>query len=507
MLNDVSFNLGQGGLGRPLPGSDYISAMLFYTASLPSGFSSSDRIKKIFSIEDAENLGILDTYADETKATAKYTVTGVGANGDTLELAVAEPRGTVSLGVYTKAAAETTVTLVADAIVVIINAGTLTHGYTATNVAGAITIVAKPGLGIFLNTGTPLSATIVGTMTGTIVQFGASPMIAGVASLQAPWHYHIKEYFRIQPKGVLYLGFYGVPSTYDFSDLTTMQQFANGEIRKAFVYADGTTYTSAKVNAAQLICTNLFAAHRPLSTLILAFDYSAATLSALANLSALTNKNISICIGQDGDGLGYDLYKAAGKSITNGGALLGCCALAAVHEDIAWLAKFNISDGSENNVAAFANGVLFSACSDSLISTLDSYRYIFPIKKVGYEGTVWNDSHTCIIQTSDYAYIESNQTIEKAVRLLYANYLPDLNSPLTVNSDGTLKDTTVAYFQASGQKALDQMERDGEISSSQVLVNPTQNVLSTSQLIVSVKIVPIGVARNIVVNIGYSLSI
>lgn len=501
-LNDVTFNLGKGGLGRPLPGADFISTMLFYTGTLPSGFDASNRIKKIFSVEDAENLGILDDYSDETKATGDYEVTAVGADGDTIELKVLEPRGSVSLGKYTKVAGDTTVTLVADAIVAIINAGTLTHGYSASNIAGVITIVARKGLGIFLNTGTPLSAVIVGTIAGTITQFSA-----GVASLQATWHYHISEYFRMQPKGVVYLAFYAVPSTYDFTDLITIQQFANGEIRQGLVYCDATTYTSGKVQAAQAVCDTLFANHMPLSSVLVTFDYSAATLATMADLSGLASKNISIVIGQDGDGLGYELYKATGKSITNIGAVLGAVSLAKVSDDIAWIAKFNISDGTENNVPAFANGVLFSAQSKSLLSTLNSHRYIFSITKVGYVGTVLNDSHTAVIQTSDYAYIENNRVIDKAVRLLYSAYLPDLNSPLVVNGDGTLKDTTVAYFEATGEGSLDQMERDEEISAKSVTIDPTQNVLSSSQLIVSVKLVPVGVARNIVVNIGYTLSI
>jgi hypothetical protein len=506
-LNDVTFNLGQGGLGRPLPGSDHISTILFYTASLPSGFSSSDRIKKIFSIEDAEDLGILDDYSDETKATGKVTITGVGADGDTIKITVAEYAETVDLGTYTKVSGDTTVTLVAAAIVAIINAGTLTHGYTALNSSGVITITARPGLGVFLNTGTPLVATIVGTATATTVQFGGSGMVAGVASLQATWHYHISEYFRMQPQGVVYLAFYAVPSTYDFTDLVTIQQYANGEIRQGLVYCDGTTFSDAKVQAAQTVCTTLASQHMPISSILVTFDFSAATLSALTSLAGLSSKNVSVIIGQDGDNLGYQLYKAVGKSITNIGAVLGCVSLAKVSEDIAWVGKFNISNGSENNVPAFANGVLFSACSTSLLNTLDSYRYIFSIKKVGYEGTILNDSHTCILQTSDYAYIENNRVIDKAIRLLYTNYLPDLNSPLIVNSNGTLKDTSVAYFQASGNGALDQMERDEEISAKSVTVDPTQNVLTTSQLVVAVKIVPVGVARNIVVNIGYSLSI
>jgi hypothetical protein len=39
-LNNVSFVLGQGGLGRPLPGQDYISGLTFYGSTLPSGWSS-----------------------------------------------------------------------------------------------------------------------------------------------------------------------------------------------------------------------------------------------------------------------------------------------------------------------------------------------------------------------------------------------------------------------------------------------------------------------------------
>jgi hypothetical protein len=48
MANDVIFNKGQGGLGRPLAGTDYISGLLFYTAALPSGFTATNRIKTVF---------------------------------------------------------------------------------------------------------------------------------------------------------------------------------------------------------------------------------------------------------------------------------------------------------------------------------------------------------------------------------------------------------------------------------------------------------------------------
>ena len=51
------------------------------------------------------------------------------------------------------------------------------------------------------------------------------------------------------------------------------------------------------------------------------------------------------------------------------------------------------------------------------------------------------------------------------------------------------------------------MQRDGELSAYSVTIDPSQPALSTSTLVVSVSIVPKGVARNIVVNVGFTLSI
>ena len=55
MGNSIIFNRGQGGLGRPLNGEDHFSGFLFYSNTLPSGFSSNDRVKQVFSLEEAED--------------------------------------------------------------------------------------------------------------------------------------------------------------------------------------------------------------------------------------------------------------------------------------------------------------------------------------------------------------------------------------------------------------------------------------------------------------------
>ncbi|HWB91020.1 MAG TPA: hypothetical protein VG605_04190, partial [Puia sp.] len=259
-LNNVKFNLGQGGLGRPLPGQDHYSGLIFYCAdnALPAGFSTTSRIKQMFSVADAEAAGITDTHSGETPATASYLVTAIGANGDTLAISVKEPFGvTVALGTYTKTATETTATLIATALAAIINAGTQTHGYTAAANTGTVTITARAGLGVALNAGSPLVATIQGTIAGTITQF-----TGGVASKLDVYHYHISEYFRIQPQGVLYVGFFTTPGgSYTFAEIITLQNFANGAVRQVGIYKDGAAFASGDLIAIHNQCAGLVALH------------------------------------------------------------------------------------------------------------------------------------------------------------------------------------------------------------------------------------------------------
>ena len=150
---------------------------------------------------------------------------------------------------------------------------------------------------------------------------------------------------------------------------------------------------------------------------------------------------------------------------------------------------------------------MVSASSQNFLNALDNLRYIFLIKYVGIAGSYVNDSHTAITVSSDYAYLENNRTIDKAIRGIYASVLPALNSPLQLNSDGTLADTTIAYFGSLAELNLIQMIRDTELSAQAVTINTTQNVLSTGVLIISVQLVPIGVARAIQVNISFATSI
>lgn len=505
-LNNINFVKGKGGLGRPLAGKDYISSLLFYTGTLPSGFSSTARIKEIFSVEDAEALGILSTYADETKATGVYTISATGATGDKVVLNFLEPDGTnVELGSFVKTASETTVTLLAVQLVAAINAKTYLHGYTATNTAGAITVVVRAGLGVYPNSGTPLTATITGTTAGSVT----TAFTGGVASLQVVWHYHISEFFRVQPKGFLWLGFFAVPGTYTFSEITTLQTAAAGDIRQMGIYVDSMAYTTAHLASVQTICTALDGLKMPLSVLFAPNIAATTDISTIADLAVFDYPKVSVVIGQDAENLGFKLWKATGKSVSSLGAELGAVALANVQEDIAWVGKFNMSDGAELESPAFSNGVSFkdTSITSTLLDAIDLKRYTFLRKFPNKTGTFFNDDHTATSPTSDYAFINANRVIDKAIRGVYASLIDSLNAPLLLQADGKLANSTVLYLEGQSTVNTDKMIRDGEASAIWCTINPTQNVASTSTILVAIDIVPIGTARHIIVNIGFKTSL
>ena len=508
-MNDVIFIKGKSATKRTAAGKDYISGLVLYSDTLPSGFTSNDNVKQVFSLLNAENLGITNTFTDETPATATYLVTNAGTTGDTINIKVKEPLGvTVDLGTYTKVAADSTVTKVGDAIALIINNGTRTHGYTAINATGTVTITAKAGLGVWLNSNTPYTVTIGGnaipTLAGTLTQPSN-----GVAGKLAVWNYHISEFFRGNPSSELWVGIFPVPSPYTFAEITTLQTKAGGSIRQVGIFKDSAAYASSDITLIDtVIKTYNDAKHKPLSALYAGNLKATTDITAIADVSLLSANKASSIIGQDGYGRGAYLYYTTGKSVTQLGVALGMTSLASVSEDIANPARFNITDGTENNVPAFANGQLLSdtLLSDSAIDSINTKRHIFGRSFVGYSGTFFNDNHTAITATSDYAYMSDNRTIDKAIRGLYIALVPYLASRIQFNADGTMSDNTISFFQNECLQVLYQMAREGDLSTvtdEDVYIDPSQLVKTTSKLIINVELNIVGIARNIEVPISF----
>ena len=500
-MGKITFEVGQGGLGRPLAGKDYYSGFLFDSDVYPSGMSAGEPIKLLGSLQDAENLGILDTGVGETVATGgQITVTAAGAAGDTRTVAIKPTLGdSIELGAAIEASGDDA-DAVATKIAAAINALTAQHGFSASAALAVVTLVMAPNWGQAFNTA-GLSEASDGAGTSTVVQFDS-----GVGSDISVMHYHISEFFRLQPQGLLWFGIYDEVAGLDGQDIQDIVNESNGDIRQLAVYLK-TSWLAADIGIIQSAIEALQVEYKRLNG-IYAADQTGDTLSALVDLRTGSNDRVSACIGADGGGEGFRLIDVMGISISCIGAMLGVTAFAAVHENIGWVGKFEISGDGELDTLAFTTNDLYKSVSTPTLALLENRGYVYARKYIGRSGSFFNDSATNVTVSSDYAYIENGRTIDKAIRGINEALTDYLNSPLYVDPNtGRLSELTIEIFRNAASIPLVVMLTDGELSGYEVIIDPEQNVLSTSKIEITVKLVPVGVAREIVVNIGYTVSL
>ena len=524
-MNNVIINRGQGGLGRQPLGQDYISGLIFYpsvsTFSI-AGFPANGAILELGGISDAIAAGITNNHLGETTAIFHGTV-GTGATGEVISIYFKEPLSNVLLCTYTQQPSDSTSTLLAASLVNAINLNSASTQYTAAVVStNTISIKVRPGLGTY-PAASEFTVYVNGTLSSSVFTTALALFNSPVASATDVYYYHISRFFTQCPNSTLYVGFFEVTGSwtgYLFPEVATMQSFATGSIRQLGVYVDQTTFATSQVTALQAQVNTQIAKNCPLSV-ILGADMHGIGATNLTSLASLNSEHVSVVAGQDGGAQGYTLFYAYDKSITQLGDVLGLVASSQVSDDIAWVATYTLSpDGVENAVPALATGTLaafdfLSSLSDGTINAVDANRYIFGRQFVNDSpnGTFVNDSHCATAYTSDYAYIENNRTFDKAARQLYAAYIVQLAAPLVLNTDGTLSNSTVAFFEGLGEQALSNMAQNNpntgrpELSGFKVFINPAQNVLQTSSLIVSVKMEPVGVAREIILNLQFAVSL
>lgn len=392
-LSAVTINVGQGGIGRRPLNQDKISGILYYNDTLPSGFSASERVKKIFSLEEAEGLGIAEGSADHDVE-----------------------------------------------------------------------------------------------------------------------HYHISEYFRLNPEGELWVGYFDVPATtYDFTELETMQTEASGEIRQIALYAPLLAYATTQLTTIDGVLDGLAANGIPCSVFYAA-DFSGVVAitgwSTVGDARAEEAARVTPVVGQDGGAAGKALFDAKGYSITCLGAVLGAVSSAAVNTSIGFVAQFNASNGVELEVPALANGDLVKDLTDTALGGIKDDGYQIIIKRTPkVSGTYFERTPTADLSTSDFAWNELVRTVDKATRLVDSALTPQLNSGVVLNDDGTISDESINYLVDIADLPLDQMLADGEISAKEVLIDPNQDVAATSTVVVTIKVVPTGTAEFITVNIGLTNSL
>ena len=74
-------------------------------------------------------------------------------------------------------------------------------------------------------------------------------------------------------------------------------------------------------------------------------------------------------------------------------------------------------------------------------------------------------------------------------------------------STGKLERTAIEHLITTGNQALEEMEKAGELSGYKFEIDPDQNVIATSRVRGVIKNVAVGVMRNLDLEIGFAMSV
>lgn len=342
---------------------------------------------------------------------------------------------------------------------------------------------------------------------------------------------HISEFFRVNAGGTLYISLADCSTNWDIID--QMQRMAQGKIRQIGVWtrqkmmAPGASaldpYSLRLVADLNLKAEGLGSENQPVSILLSANMTDIDTAGETTNLTLLPSilasyPHVTAAIAQ-GNSATVKAIQVADTTHANVGwvgALLGFVSRSLVGESVAWVEQYDMAGGHMDSVAfGFGDITLESGSLTEIypiekltrtqLDALSDNGYVFPMHYVSRAGTYVSSSKTC--STGDYNSIERNRAIDKVQRNIRAVMLPFLNAPVKLApSTGQLSAGSIKKYKARCEDVLQTMVDSNEISGFSVRIDPTQNILETDILYITLKVVPNGKSSSIEVTQGFAVT-
>lgn len=133
--------------------------------------------------------------------------------------------------------------------------------------------------------------------------------------------------------------------------------------------------------------------------------------------------------------------------------------------------------------------------NDAHILALDEARYVTFRQFIGLEGFYVTNGRMMAPETSDFRYVELRRVMDKACALVRTAALRHVHGEATPAGIDALEADLTA--------PLDIMVGAGEIQAGRVVIPRDQDVIATSKLRTKVRIVPVGIMREIEVEMGF----
>jgi len=136
---------------------------------------------------------------------------------------------------------------------------------------------------------------------------------------------------------------------------------------------------------------------------------------------------------------------------------------------------------------------------------LDAARLTTLRTIVGQPGYYITNGRMLAPAGSDFTYVQNRRVMDKACKVARDGLMEYLNDSVRLNADGTIQEIDARAIEAYVNAQLDaELVSAGHASSTAVLVDRTHNIASDSTMPVTVRILPLGYAKFITVDIGFT---
>lgn len=349
---------------------------------------------------------------------------------------------------------------------------------------------------------TPILVTSMGDVTG-----------AGISEALNPFAMkQLKEFYDQAGSGAqLYLML--APPTMTVKDMAdntnpdsakALLDYAQGKIKvlgllsddAAIAAAGGTITVTNGLNAdvyvaatkMKVMAQAYFADEKPFRCIIGGTSYNEVPADLTDQATAGNNNRVGILIG--------DTITGASACL---GLALGVVASVPVQRKIS-----RVKTGALTNTAAYIGATTVEATGAGPIAVMAGKGYMTFITYPNVSGYFFSGDPMLVATTDDYSMLSRGRVIDKAHALAYATFVQEVDDEALVNEDGTLD---AGFCKWLSQQIVNQvnntMTAQKEISGVSCYIDPSQNILSSNRLNVVLKIVPVGYATEIEINLGF----
>ena len=153
--------------------------------------------------------------------------------------------------------------------------------------------------------------------------------------------------------------------------------------------------------------------------------------------------------------------------------------------------------------------------NDAAIETLEASwdaihnkGYIFLRTIPGKSGYFFTDDPTLTADADDLSSLKRVAVIDKATLVALDVFTENILDEIPVDENGDISAALIAGWKADIENAINlNMTNNGEISGCKATIDPNQDILSTSNLAVTLDILPVGYSKYITIDLGFATSL